>query len=201
MRILVFFCLRELFDWIEIPQCARFLKANYHIKVYNAHFNYRPQRRWGKVMFLHVCMILFTGQVLSQHALQVVSQHALQQVSRWGAIPACIAGGIPACLAASLQEGGLLLEEGVCSWGGVCPCGVPGPRGVPGGDPTPGMATAADGKHPTGMHSCFWISFNILFSYPENENENELKIKNALLVLLRCTFTMYRPRVYSINQW
>ena len=65
------------------------------------------------------------------------------------------------------------LSWGVCAWSGVC---VPGPggvcsrgmcawsrgclvlggvpgRGVPGGDP-PGTATAADGTHPTGMHSC-----------------------------------------------
>ena len=73
--------------------------------------NYRPQRSWGKVMFLHVSVILFTG-VLSQHALQVVSQHALQQVLG-GAIPACIAGGILACLAAGLR--------GVCSGGGLLP--------------------------------------------------------------------------------
>ena len=55
---------------------------------------YRLQRCWGKVMFLHVSVILFTRGVVSQHtlqqvsrgvvsqhALQVVSQHALQQVS------------------------------------------------------------------------------------------------------------------------
>ena len=41
---------------------------------------------WGKVMFLHVSVILFTG------GGGVVSQHALQQVSGVG-------GGIPACLA------------------------------------------------------------------------------------------------------
>ena len=45
---------------------------------------YRPQRSWGKVMFLHVSVILFTGG---------------------GGIPACIAGGIPACLAAGLGGG------------------------------------------------------------------------------------------------
>ena len=43
--------------------------------------HYQPQRSWGKVMLLHVSVILFTGCVVSQHALQVVSQHALQQVS------------------------------------------------------------------------------------------------------------------------
>ena len=26
-------------------------------------------------------------------------------------------------------------------------------------------------------------------------------VKNLLLVLLHCTFTMYRPRMYSISQW
>ena len=46
----------------------------------------------AKVMFLQVCVILFTGQC----------------------IPACIAGGIPACLAAGLQGG-------VCSWGVSAP--------------------------------------------------------------------------------
>ena len=70
-------------------------------------------------MFLHVCVILFTGRVgvLSQHALQVVSQHALHQVSRgcpvpwWWSIP---------------WGGGCLLpgEEGLLPWGtapgGVC---------------------------------------------------------------------------------
>ena len=43
-------------------------------------FNYRPQRSWGKVMFLHVSVILYPsmpcsrsprGWVLSKHALQV----------------------------------------------------------------------------------------------------------------------------------
>ena len=58
---------------------------------------YRLQRSWGKVMFLHVCVILFTGGLLSQHALQ--------QVSGGGDIPACIAGGIAACLAAGLPGG------------------------------------------------------------------------------------------------
>ena len=46
---------------------------------------YCPQRSWGKVMFLNVSVILFTG----------------------GGIPACIAGGIPAYLAVGLQRGGI----------------------------------------------------------------------------------------------
>ena len=52
-----------------------------------------PAKSWGKVMFLHVSVILFMGEeVVSQHALQVVSHHALQQVSRGGCIPAYLAG-------------------------------------------------------------------------------------------------------------
>ena len=80
-----------------------------------------------------------------------------------GAIPECIAGGIPACLAA----GGCLLQgvpvpgevpalwvcsQGVCSWGGGG--GVCRP-------PWKQTATVADGTHPTGMHSCSWMEFNV----------------------------------------
>ena len=55
---------------------------------FSCFFYYRPQRSWGKVMFLHVSVILFTGGgTVSQHALQVVSPHALQQVSKgWGVV-------------------------------------------------------------------------------------------------------------------
>ena len=101
----------------------------------------------AKVMFLHLSVILFTGGVLSQHALQVVSQHALQ------------------------QRGLLLGGGGACSWGE----GVPAPGGVCtagclllgacsqwglllGGLHTP--SPEADGYccgryAPTGMHSCY----------------------------------------------
>ena len=46
---------------------------------YDTNYNYHPQRSWGKVMFLQVSVILFTGGVggwwwvVSQHALQVSS--------------------------------------------------------------------------------------------------------------------------------
>ena len=64
---------------------------------------------------------------------------------------------------------------GVPGPGGACSRGVPGPKGsalgggclVPGGggipacteaEPPPGeTATAADGMHPTGMHSCYFL--------------------------------------------
>ena len=80
-------------------------------------------------MFLHVSVILFTGGVLSQHALQVVSQHALQQgglLLGGGSAPR----GVPA-------QGGCLLGR----------CGDP---------PQSQTATVADGTYPTGMLSCFF---------------------------------------------
>ena len=76
---------------------------------------YRPQRSWGKVMFLHVCVILFTGGCYpSIHCRWYPSMPCSGGVC---AIPAFIASGIPACLAAGgcLLLGGLLL-------GGVAFC-------------------------------------------------------------------------------
>ena len=56
--------------------------------------HYRPQPSWGKVMFLHVSVILFTG-------------------GGGGGIPACIAGSIPACLAGGIPA---------CLTGGIPAC-------------------------------------------------------------------------------
>ena len=47
---------------------------------------------WGKVIFLHLFVILFTGGVVSQHALQVVSQHALQG-GAWSQARCLVPGG------------------------------------------------------------------------------------------------------------
>ena len=58
--------------WIDIRDSKQ-KEMNKNNNIY-----YCPQRSWGKVMFLHVSVILFTGG---------------------GGIPAHIAGGIPACLA------------------------------------------------------------------------------------------------------
>ena len=157
---------------------------------------YRPQRSWGKVMFLHVCVILFTGEC-----------HPSMHCRWYPSMP--YSRGVPGPRGGGLVPGG--------GWG-VCSRGVPGPRGcglllwpsvvafcygllvwwpsglvafwlkaaswygllgaeghnrrpphhkapyqkaiteggVPGGDNPPGMATAAGGTHPTGMHSCGW---------------------------------------------
>ena len=93
---------------------------------------------WGKVIF---CIFL----------------SFCSQGGRGGGIPACIAGGIPASLAAGLQgRGGIRAclagfqshsqggSSGGFAWWGAS-------------RPTPkGTATAGDGTHPTGMHSCYY---------------------------------------------
>ena len=125
---------------------------------------YRPQRSWGKVMFLHVSLILFTGGwgvggwIPSMHC-RVVSQHALQ-FSRFHTQGKVVLAAGLACLQAHTQEGklrGILLgaspgphQEGV-STGGFFLGGSPGPHCTEADPPT---ATAAGGTHPTGMHSC-----------------------------------------------
>ena len=64
-------------------------------------------------MFLHVCVILFTGG----------------------------GGWVPG-------------PRGPGPKGGLVPGGVPGPGEGGAWWRSPGMATAAGGTHPTGMHSC-----------------------------------------------
>ena len=115
------------------------------------------------------CVSVHRG-VVSQHALQQVSGVGAGGMGGVGAIPACIAGGIPACLATGLQ--GVYLVLGGCPlWGrGVCSrgCLVQGvvcSRGLVSQHELrqtsqEETATAVDGTHPTGMHSCFNFVFN-----------------------------------------
>ena len=138
-----------------IPAClavnSRYLKIVYF---------YCPQRSWGKVIFSQVSVILFTeggypsmpfsrspGGVVSQHALQVsrptprgkfrgIWPEGVSRPTPKGEVEGDLARGVPRPT-----------PRGVCSGGGV-----PGPGDVC-GDPL-GMATAAGGTHPTGMHSC-----------------------------------------------
>ena len=95
------------------------------------------KRSCGKVMFLQVSVILFTGGCLL--------------------LRECLLPG------GGVSGPGGACSQGVPAPGGVCSQGVPslggsGPGGVPGGDPP--TVTAAGGTHPTGMHSC------ILFHFP-----------------------------------
>ena len=81
---------------------------------------YRPQQSCGKVMFLHVCVILFTGGCLLPGG--VCSMGCL--------LGGCLLpreGGVCSMGVCLLLEG--LLLGGVCSWGSSAPGGVSA-RGV-----------------------------------------------------------------------
>ena len=75
-------------------------------------FDYRPQCTCGKVMFLHVSVILTTGGGVWQAGTS--HPHPRADTRPWAGTPS------------------------------------PGRQ-----TPPPGTATATDGKHPTGMHSCY----------------------------------------------
>ena len=86
-----------------VARCSKWENGPITLQIFSEWNNiYRPQRSWGKVMFLHVSVILFTGG--------------------WGGggMPACIAGGISACLAAGLPGG----RGGIpaCFEGGIPAC-------------------------------------------------------------------------------
>ena len=111
---------------------------------------------WGKVIFLHLFVILFTGGwypsmhctwypsmpcsrgcVLSQHALQVVSQHVLQQ-------------GVPAPRGGEWSGG--VCSQGVCLGGLLC-----------GGDGLLLMETSPDG-YCCGRYASYWNAFLFVFN-------------------------------------
>ena len=108
-------------------------------RLLNSSNYYRPQRSWGKVMFLQASVILLTGGVLSQQALHI---------------------GIPACLAAGLQGGVPLVGSAP---GGSVPggCLVPGEsapgKEVPG--PTEGLLLGGCGLllWPSAMAFCYGL--------------------------------------------
>ena len=99
-------------------QWWRRLKKSWH------YCHYRPQHSCGKVMFLHLSVILFTG-------------------------------GVSALMPAGIQP----------------PLGRHPSGQIPPQADTPlrsacweiHMATAADGTHPTGMHSCCYLQFGSFF--------------------------------------
>ena len=95
----------------EFVYFGLFVSSTWNIVVLTIERFVTVRNQVAKVMFLHVSVILFTGEgVLSQHALQVVSQHALQQgtlLPDWGA---CSGG----CLL-----WGRSAPRGVHAWGGV----------------------------------------------------------------------------------
>ena len=91
----------------------------------------------AKVMFLHVSVILFTGEGVCSRG--VVSALRGGSAPRgWCLLPGCV------CLLRGVSAPGGSAPEG--GWYPSMHWGRPTPRGE--------MATAKDGTHPTGMHSC-----------------------------------------------
>ena len=88
---------------------------------------------WGKVIFLHLFVILFMGE-------------GVPGPRGWG-VPG---RGVPG-------RGGLLRGGVPASGGGTCSqgCLLPGGAWSRGSAPGGGGVTAAGGTHFTGMHSCF----------------------------------------------
>ena len=131
---------------------------------------------WCKVIFSQVCVknsvqggsgvpACIAGGIPACLAVGlqggVVSQHALQ-VSRptpRGEVEGDLVRGVSRPTPKGEVEGDLArgvsrpTPGGVCSWDG--PRGAWSGGGLC-GDPS-GMATAAGGTHPTGMHSCFYL--------------------------------------------
>ena len=103
---------------------------------------------WGKVMFLHLCVILLRG------GGWLPSMHHRSH-EQWGMHPevVCIQGAF--CLQGGSASGGVCHQGGGLPPRGVFIQGVL-PRGG-GADPpsTTGYDQQAGGMHPTGMHSCF----------------------------------------------
>ena len=99
---------------------------------------------WGKVICLHLSVILFTGGYLVLGELP-----GPRGVSGPQGYLVLVLGGV--------WSQGCLVPEGVWSQG-VPPLGkclVPGGAWSQG---CPQMATAAGSTHPTGMHSCFLLT-------------------------------------------
>ena len=100
---------------------------------------YRPQRKFAKVMFLHMSV-----------------SHSVHRGGCLGPGPGGRLGGLPG-------DGGVQAQAL-----GVWACPGPDPGGVyPSmhwGRHPPQMATVADGMHPTRMHSCL---YNFYRPYPE----------------------------------
>ena len=116
---------------------------------------YRPQRSCGKVMILHLCVILFGGGgSLSQHVPQVTWPGGVS-----------VPGGL--YLGGSLS-GGVSVQGGPCSGGSLSRRGSPVRENPP--RQRPPVRWRAGGTHPTGMHSCVVI----LIHYISGQLLNEL---------------------------
>ena len=152
---LLFMAKQFVYITLAIGHNERGFKVYSHVKAHS----HRVKAEANTQTFFDVCHLffyhfyhpqrscegyVFTGVCLSKGG--VVSQHALQQVSRG----VCLVWGMPGL---GVCSGGCLV------WGrGAWPRGT----GIPActeADPPGEMATAADGMHPTGMHSCCLFFF------------------------------------------
>ena len=139
---------------------------------------YRPQRSCEGYIFTGVC--------LSTGGSAPVGGAWSQGVCSWGGCLLPEGGPGPGgCLL--LGGGGAWSGGGVCSWGGLV-----GGVGIPActeADTLPGeMATAADGTHPTGMHSCF----NLLVPNIQRGKAKSFEIeKRSILLVLIITVKIF----------
>ena len=112
----------------QLPNDAN--ERNYRQVCSSPNHNYRPQRSWGKVMFLHVSAILFTGGgVCLSSCWDTLSQTRHP----------------PGPDTSPDQNPPPPKEQ--------TPCGTRPPKAVHGGR----YGQQAGGTHPTGMHTCFTI--------------------------------------------
>ena len=56
----------------------------------------------------------------------------------------------------------------------------------PGADPLPETATAADGTHPTGMHSCFLLNFKFLWTFIQSSSWQVIVTSSNLSIVCSC---------------
>ena len=102
-------------------------KGSFTLSESNFFYFYRPERSCGKVMFLHVSVILFTGEgaSLSQHAPQVTRPRgSLSSPGGSWSGGLCADGGLcpeegGLCLGGSVWGGGSLSKGGLCPGGSL----------------------------------------------------------------------------------
>ena len=137
-------------------------------------FFYRPQRSWGKVMFLHMSAILFRGGGVCHNPPPTPEQaHTLEQASPSGQAPPWAAPPLRAGPPGPTPP----------PWADTPWAGTPLGRNPLGRHPAPpqwadtplpgqtppaptqsmlGYGQQAGGTHPTGIQSCFYLAFLVL---------------------------------------
>ena len=140
---------------------------------------------WGKVIFLHLFVILFTGGVHAgpggvHWGVCMWGVHRWMRVY-WGVL---VAGG-HAWL-------GVCVAGGVHGQGG-CACHPRPPPEPPGLIPRDMVSQWAGGMHPTGMHSCFFIKLNDLFLFQWQPCE--------ILCLQRKYYQLLHEKGVDIEKW